>query len=188
MITRLLAASTMMWAASANAQDTPSFSWTALADGSQITTMDMGGNQLRRYRCRNVSSGAACLMMESYTTFGSLYLFGVPSLPTSVIRPTSGFRCSVEPGSSFSQDIYTTEAGQRVEVLSNHQARPGSPYYRRGPLWTETDFRGFADQNGVTVQSVFFDCAAAYQTATQLGGIRSLFTNQYPFPVQLRAQ
>lgn len=183
------ACATWLAAAASGASAQPALSWTTLSDGSRITAIDEGRGQLRRYRCLELPPiGTVCLMMESFSTFGTLYVFGVSGLPASAVQPSSGFRCSIEPGSSFSQELYTTEAGSRAKVLGNHQAYPGRSLYRRDPVWSSEIVRSLASDNAISLSSVFFECADAYQLATRLGGIRALFTPQYPFPVRARTR
>jgi hypothetical protein len=159
------------------------FNWTILSDGTRITTTEDEDGTVRRYRCREHSTGqATCLMMTSFSTFGTLYLFDTTNIPRSALKPTSGFRCQIEPYSSFSQSIYATEAGREVDVLKRQQNYPAHMFVSSGPVWTSGDITSLASNNGVGLQSYFFDCSAAYQAASRLGGIRALFTPQFPFP------
>jgi hypothetical protein len=168
-------------APSALASTQPQSSWTPIADDSQISVTDRGRGEMRRFRCRAFPSGNyGCLMMDSFSTFGVLYLFEATRLPPTNISPTSGFRCSIEPGSSMTQELFLTEAQQITSILRNQHGYP-EQMYRNSPLWSASDANQLAAQNAVAMSAVWFDCRGAYETATRLGGIRALFTTQFRF-------
>jgi len=184
---RLLVAATAvmtMWASAAHSQS--SLTWTQLSDGSRIAAMDDGQGGMVRYRCMAARASGAmmCIRMASYSTFGMISLFQVEDLPEARTVPESGFRCSIEPMMSYSQDLFMLEAGSDVNVLTNHQTFPDHPNASRvnSRPWSAADVSRLASQNAVDLQSMFFDCGNAYRVATRFGGIRALFTTQYVFP------
>ena len=165
----------------AHAQSNESPNWRALADGSQVSISDEGRGNYRHYRCKQQDNGIyGCLMMESFSSFGTVYYFGLNSLPNEPFRPKSGFRCSIEPGSSFTQQIFLYPSTGDGTVLENFQGYPSS-IYKNPPVWNKSNIVNLAKNNGIEIQANYFDCKGFYNSATISGGINHLFTNSFDF-------
>lgn len=160
------------------AQAQPVNGWRTLSDSSKVAFIEAGSN-LRSFRCKQLPDGSQrCLVMDSVNDFGIIYLATFRTLPTASAKPSSGYKCLVEPRASYSQELFDGVAGS---LLKNQHNFPERRFPSNRVPWTREEVFSQAQSNGLAMQADYFDCHVVYEFATANGGVRALFTTAYSF-------